>query len=244
MLQLVALAAVAGPAIAGPAQRVVAIAAAAVAWAVFGQAVRRGDATARSQGLMAALLTTAVATGLLWQLAMAAAIGGHVLAARRWPAVAPSSGWRRRGGVPGVATAIVGGVTPFALVAWFVVMRPELGDLAAVYLPDAPLAALVLGGIAFAVGNAVLEELIWRGVITDALERSVSAELAIAIQALSFGVAHFHGFPRGVVGVILAGGWAAMLGWLRRRSGGLLAPTVAHVVADASIATIVLVALR
>ena len=61
------------------------------------------------------------------------------------------------------------------------------------------------------------------------------------ITSLSFGLAHAHGFPRGVIGVVLAGSWAAMLGVLRHHTRGLAAPIVAHVVADATIATVVLV---
>lgn len=43
---------------------------------------------------------------------------------------------------------------------------------------------------------------------------------------------------------MLAGGWGFLLGLLRRRAGGLLAPTLAHVFADATIAALVLLWLR
>ena len=56
------------------------------------------------------------------------------------------------------------------------------------------------------------------------------------LQATSFGVARAHGFPRGVTGVLLAGVWGYLLGLLRQRTGGLLAPVLAHVVADGTIA--------
>jgi uncharacterized protein len=64
------------------------------------------------------------------------------------------------------------------------------------------------------------------------------------LQAGSFGLQHAHGFPRGVIGVALAGSWAVMLGVLRHRSRGLFAPTLAHVVADATIAVLVLTIVR
>jgi uncharacterized protein len=63
---------------------------------------------------------------------------------------------------------------------------------------------------------------------------------AIFVQALSFGAQHVHGFPRGAAGVVLASVWAIGLGMLRRRAGGLLAPILAHIVADATIAVIVI----
>ena len=59
-------------------------------------------------------------------------------------------------------------------------------------------------------------------------------------QALSFGVQRLHGFPRRPMGVLLATAWALMLGFLRDRSQGLWAPFLAHVVADATIAILVL----
>lgn len=216
--------------------------ASAVALAVI--AVLAGDATSRPITALVALVALAVRTGVLWQAALAVALAVFLGLARLLPRIAPGAGWRRRGRVPVLATAIVGGMTPFGLVGWFVLMRPDLDDLVAAYLPEAPLAVLVLGAVAFAVINAVLEELVWRGVMTDALERGFGPWPAIAIQAASFGLAHAHGFPRGALGIVLAGGWAVALGMLRRHAGGLAAPIVAHVVADASIATIVLVALR
>lgn len=243
-MQLTALAVLAAPAIAGPGRPAIGRAAAAIAMLLLALAWRRGDGPARSLTSLVASLTVAIAAGLLWQLAMAVALALHAALACWRPSFAPASGWRRVGSIPALPTAIVGGITPFALAAWFVLARPDLGDIVAAYLPDVPLPLLVAGGLGFALVNAVLEELVWRGVFTDALERTVSPAFAIAAQAVSFGLAHAQGFPRGIVGVVLAGSWAAMLGWLRRRSDGLAAPIVAHVVADASIATIVLVALR
>jgi uncharacterized protein len=107
------------------------------------------------------------------------------------------------------------------------------------YVPDMPLAVLVVGGLLFVVANAALEELIYRGVFQDGLERLMGPGAAIAIQAASFGILHAHGVPRGPAGAVLAGVWAVMLGMLRRRAGGLLAPFLAHAVADATIAVII-----
>jgi uncharacterized protein len=59
---------------------------------------------------------------------------------------------------------------------------------------------------------------------------------AIAVQAFTFGMAHLYGFPRGIIGVLLAGTWGILLGMLRIRLRGLLAPFLAHVMADLTIA--------
>jgi membrane protease YdiL (CAAX protease family) len=102
------------------------------------------------------------------------------------------------------------------------------------------MAALLAGAVGFALVNALLEELIWRGVIQDGLNPLFGSAVSIALQGLSFGLQHAHGIPRGVVGVVLAGSWAVMLGMLRRHTRGLLAPFIAHVVADSVVASIVL----
>ncbi|UJR78794.1 CPBP family intramembrane glutamic endopeptidase [Sandaracinus amylolyticus] len=204
-------------------------------------AMRTAPATRAITSLVAVLAVVSW-TGILWQPAMAIALGAFALLARSLPRLAPGPTWRARGEVPWLATLVVGGVTPIALVLWLVVMQPDLGDVLRTYVPDeTPLALMIAGGVVFAIVNAALEELIWRGVLQDRLEALVGPVAAIVLQALSFGVAHAHGVPRGVVGVVLAGTWAVMLGALRRHARGLVAPVIAHVIADATIATIVLV---
>jgi membrane protease YdiL (CAAX protease family) len=200
-------------------------------------------AAARSLAVLAAALTCMFPlafAGLPWQAIMLVGLAVWGVAVRCVPALAPSSGWRARGRVPGLATVLVAGVTPFALVSWLLVARPDLSDVIGAYVPDLPLAALVVGSVGFAVVNAVGEELIWRGVVQDRLALLVGVRAAVGLQALSFGLQQAHGIPRGTVGALLAGVWAVMLGALRTRSEGLLAPLIAHIVADAVIATIVL----
>src|SRR6266540_90541 len=63
-----------------------------------------------------------------------------------------------------------------------------------------------------------------------------AAGLAFAlVNALAFGMLHFNGYPYGVTGVALASVYGLALGALRLRAGGLLAPWIAHVCADAVI---------
>jgi membrane protease YdiL (CAAX protease family) len=175
---------------------------------------------------------------------MLIAVVAFLALARAVPSLRPSASWRARGRVPIGWTALVGGVTPVALGSWVFLFRPDLSDVVGSYVPDFSLPILIVGAIGFAAVNATLEEVIWRGVMQDRLEPLFGARAAVALQAVSFGVQHFHGVPRGVVGVVLAGTWAAMLGVLRLHTRGLLAPIVAHVVADGVIATIVLVEAR
>ncbi len=199
---------------------------------------------ARAIAALTALLAVGATTRLPWQAVMALALGGAHMLARWSPSMAPSAQYRARGSVPVGATALVGGVTPFALGAGLALARPDLGDVLRGYVPDLPLPALIAGAAVFALVNAALEELIWRGVLTDRLETLFSSSVAVALQAASFGAQHAHGFPRGVSGVMLAGAWAVMLGALRLRSRGLAAPLIAHVVADTTIAVLVLAVVR
>jgi membrane protease YdiL (CAAX protease family) len=59
---------------------------------------------------------------------------------------------------------------------------------------------------------------------------------SVALQAACFGAAHFvEGFPSGWLGFAMASVYGAMMGMVCRRSGGLLAPWIAHVGADLTI---------
>jgi membrane protease YdiL (CAAX protease family) len=103
---------------------------------------------------------------------------------------------------------------------------------------------LLVGGVGFAAINATLEETIYRGLLQDRLEPVFGGLGAVALQAVSFGLQHAHGVPRGFLGVVLTGSWAVMLGLLRRHARGLLAPILAHFVADMVVASIVVLYAR
>lgn len=201
---------------------------------------RLGNAHSRIIATLAAALVLAQQAALPWQLSMTlallAVLGiGRVLPAQR---LAPSC-WAK-GMTPIVWILIVGGVTPFALSTWLFAAHPNLSDLTSSAFLQVSRIWLVCGSILFAIINPALEELIWRGVFQTYLRPLWGVPASICLQALSFGVQHLHGFPRGAMGVLLATVWALMLGFLRDRSQGLWAPFLAHVVADATIAILVL----
>jgi len=135
----------------------------------------------------------------------------------------------------GVAISVVAGL---ALVGWVWALEPDLAPFRSM-IPDWSGGALLAAGLVFALLNAVLEEVIWRGILQGWLLRVAGAGVALLVQAVSFGAAHFIGFPGGLVGSALATLYGLMLGALALRSGGLLAPIVAHVAADVVIFTIV-----
>jgi len=201
------------------------------AWALGRAGVAAGVALI-SFGLCAGPLVRAP-----WPLVMPLAVLLLAVCARLRPEL--GAVWFARGSIPPAATIVCGAVTPIALLSWLALARPDLGDLLAL-VPKVRPWLLIVGGVGFAAWNATLEEWIWRGVIQTRLTTMMSEPLAILVQAISFGVAHAHGFPRGLSGMLLAGIWALMLGALRTRCSGLLAPIVAHFVADATIAAVLL----
>lgn len=85
----------------------------------------------------------------------------------------------------------------------------------------------------FALFNAFAEEIVYRGVLQEALLRVFSSPVAILLQASAFAAAHVaSGFPNGVVGYVMTLVYGTMLGYVRVRTGGMLAPYLAHVLAD------------
>jgi membrane protease YdiL (CAAX protease family) len=188
--------------------------------------------------LVAALLVLLAAAGLPWPAVALLAVAAVAVLSRHSAAWRIPGGWAL-GRPRWLEVAAGSAVAPLGLLAWVRLARPDLGDLARL-VPALPLPLLVLGGAVFALANAIGEELIWRGVFQTRLEGMLSPGLAMTLQGLSFGAQHAHGFPRGLLGVVLAAAWGIQLGWMRRRSGGVLSPVLTHVVADATIAAIVL----
>jgi membrane protease YdiL (CAAX protease family) len=95
--------------------------------------------------------------------------------------------------------------------------------------------SLAAVGVGFAIVNAFVEEVLFRGAVQHHLSRVLGSWPAVLVQALAFGVLHLNGYPYGVAGVALASLYGLSLGALRLRSGGLMAPLIAHVCADAVI---------
>ncbi len=94
-----------------------------------------------------------------------------------------------------------------------------------------------LGIPIFALANAFAEEAIFRGITQTALMQAFGhSYTAVILQASAFAAFHFvSGFPNGYVGCIMTFFYGIMLGYLRERSQGLLAPYSAHFVADLAI---------
>jgi membrane protease YdiL (CAAX protease family) len=132
-------------------------------------------------------------------------------------------------------------VSTGALVAWNLICRPDLGPNR-VNIPPMPLWLLPLTGVAFALLNSAVEEAIFRGIFLQALDSAVGAgTISLVIQAVFFGWLHYSeiGFPKGLAGVAMASLYGLLLGYLRYRSQGMLAPWLAHAGTDIAVFTIV-----
>ena len=124
---------------------------------------------------------------------------------------------------------------------WNVICRPDLGPNRA-NIPSMPLWLLPLAGIAFALINSAVEEAIFRGIFLQALDSCIGAgAIPLVIQAVLFGWLHYSavGFPKGLAGVAMASFYGLLLGFLRYRARGMLAPWMAHMGTDIVVFTIV-----
>jgi membrane protease YdiL (CAAX protease family) len=147
----------------------------------------------------------------------------------------------RLGGDTWLLVSLVVVVSTGALVAWNLICRPDLGPNRA-NIPPMPLWLLPLAGVAFALLNSAVEETIFRGVLLQALDSAVGAgAISLVIQAVIFGWLHYSevGFPKGLVGVAMASVYGLLLGYLRYRSRGIMAPWLAHAGTDIVVFAIV-----
>jgi len=128
-----------------------------------------------------------------------------------------------------------------ALLSWYLLLHPHIADIVKAFVPALPFGLLIAGGLIFSMVNAAVEEGAYRGVILHALDSSLGPGFAaLLLQALAFGAIHIRGFPRGWLGVGLACMYGLLMGVIRRRSGGMFAPWIAHVFTDVVIAGVVL----
>ena len=127
-----------------------------------------------------------------------------------------------------------------ALSLWFYLLKPDISDIKDNF-PKGEVPVLIAAGIGFAILNAIAEEFLFRGILFESLLAAKCSVLwALIFQALSFGILHLHGFPRGWVGVGLAGIYGLMTGLIRILSKGIYYPVLVHIFADITIAAIVL----
>jgi uncharacterized protein len=153
------------------------------------------------------------------------------------PALRRTIIWPSTGRIDGVgvsAAVSLSVLTSAVLIAFQAVVHPDVTAVAAAMPVDA-FGNVVFAGVCFSIGNAVMEELIFRWLLYEAVAAELGSPFAIVGTAICFGVGHLYGYPPGPMGVILAGLYGVSLGLLRWWSGGLGLGTACHVTADATI---------
>jgi membrane protease YdiL (CAAX protease family) len=176
--------------------------------------------------------------GGLWPLPLVIILAVYGLIVRWWPWLRASSGWLRRGRVDRTSWTLIAafvGASAISLVLWRFWTDADLTSFRS-FVPNVPIWVIPIGIIAFASLNAAFEEIVWRGVLMYSLEAAIGpGRVAWILQGIGFGIWHYEGFPSGWVGVGLATIFALMMGALRMRGRGMLAPWIAHVFADVTI---------
>jgi membrane protease YdiL (CAAX protease family) len=174
------------------------------------------DAPFATYRLAEALIALAVLAGLL---PIVGGGGGDL--GLRWPA-------RRVGALALAAFCLAG---PLGLLLGPALAAPFFGSVALrLDDPGALIPALV-----FALSNGVMEELLYRGALQGWTARRTGPTIAIAGQAVVFGLAHaagpdVGGSPLVLCAALTAGG--AIAGWIVWRTGSLLVPIAAHIGSD------------
>lgn len=199
-------------------------------------AVGLRQAPAIHSGLLGLLVVIVFTTPvkIAWPLSGLLAVGVYAAVVRRTTALRTSSGWARKGRptrIDLVLSVILGVLTFLGVMVWVRLDRPDLSDQVAA-VPDASLWILVLIGVLFAVVNSFVEEVLYRGVFMYALEAALGTWAAVVLQAVFFGLLHIQGFPSGPYGMLLAGVVGLVLGFLRLKTRGMLAPWITHATAN------------
>jgi membrane protease YdiL (CAAX protease family) len=201
-------------------------------------ALSKGGAAVHGSLFLAAMAVVAVGRPALpwpWYLLLPLLLyAGIALALPPLRRTAPSLHAGRMAGAPLACAAALSAGTAGALVAFHLLARPQVTAFVA-RLPAAAFGNLVLAGLCFSLVNAMMEELIFRGVLWEAVAKEWNAAVAVGATAILFGLGHLHGYPPGPLGATLAGLYGVALGLLRWWAGGLGLPVACHVCADATI---------
>jgi CAAX protease family protein len=211
---------------------------------------RRHDKPGTSLGLFSAACVVLSAFGVRpQQVVFPIAFTVYFVVVWRVAWLRRASAWARRGALDAAILGLVAAiviVSALAVVAWYVIVQPDLGDLVRTFVPNQALWVLAPSTIVLAMVNAAIEEAAYRGVLLSALDATLGPGLApLVLQAIAFGALHLYGgFPRGASGAVLAFVYGLLLGALRGKAGGLLAPWIAHVLTDLVIFSVVIALAR
>jgi membrane protease YdiL (CAAX protease family) len=203
-------------------------------------ALRRDGAIHGAVYLTALTVALIAMSPLRWPWYLVLPLLAYVIVVVAWPRLrrtAPRLALGRMVGWPLAVALVLAITTVVALLGFQALARPEVAGLAA-GLPVAAFGSLLVAGVCFSTTNAVLEELIFRGVLWEATAAEWNRGVALGATTILFGLGHVHGYPPGPLGAVLAGVFGMALGLLRLWTGGLGLTILVHICADATIFTI------
>lgn len=153
-----------------------------------------------------------------------------------------SLSWARIGDIDRMSVLLImvtGVISSYALLLW-AFQADNLGsgiDMVRKFAIFPKSLIFAVGVPIFALVNALTEEAVFRGVFQAALSAAFQSRyIVLVFQASAFAAFHFaSGFPNGYTGYAMAFIYGLMMGYLRDRTRGLLAPYCAHVMADLTI---------
>jgi membrane protease YdiL (CAAX protease family) len=193
----------------------------------IGARARAGTKPARSVTARSLLLTAGIGAAVALRVELGGSEGpgsmpAGIVFALALLALAVGAGWRPVR--PSIRAAALGAGGGGVLVAAWVSAHPgtalDLAPLNAAIALWTPIVAIV----------AVAEEVVLRGVLFDAVRGWGGDGWALVVTTALFALMHLPLYGIGALPVDLAVG--LLLGGLRIVSGGVLAPAVAHVIAD------------
>ncbi|AJI74575.1 CPBP family intramembrane metalloprotease [Francisella philomiragia] len=137
-----------------------------------------------------------------------------------------------------LAVALVSVVTSISLIVWGILTSELTGVGEATSQELAKLSTIVILMLipVGALLNAIVEEVIFRGIIQTELTKVFNISVAIFLQAFLFAGFHYAGgFPNGLIGFAMTFVYACALGLMRYKVKGVLAPIITHTFADMTI---------
>ncbi|MEY8767747.1 CPBP family intramembrane glutamic endopeptidase [Francisella philomiragia] len=137
-----------------------------------------------------------------------------------------------------LAVALVSVVASISLVVWGILTSELTGIGEATSQELAKLSTIVILMLILigALLNAIVEEVVFRGIIQTELTKVFNISVTIFLQAFLFAGFHYAGgFPNGLIGFAMTFVYAFALGVMRYKVKGLLAPIITHTFADMTI---------
>jgi membrane protease YdiL (CAAX protease family) len=177
-----------------------------------------------------------------WPLYLLVPLALHGVIVCAVPSLRGSAEWLKAGTIDRTVltfTLLLAVAAPAALLCFQRVFQPSLPNFRG-QLPTIFWSHPLLGMLVFSAMNALLEEVVFRGVLQDALVSALGLGAGVLVQGVAFGLSHAAGYPPGAGGAVLAAIYGVLLGVLKIRSRGLAAPIIAHFSADATIFLMVL----